>query len=725
MDEFTVRVMSNACKMADITDEGVSLVEDLKKKRQPLPSLDAIYYIQPTRDSIRRMRDDMSGANPLYKRAYVFYSSPVSREYLQAIKGDPLLIPRIAAMKEVNLEYLTIDTQGFVTDHGQALEHLYGQYGDGSQVFDRCLEGVASRLATVFASVKEFPLVRYRAARAGNASPSARDLVSTRLASMVWDRLMKYRASLPNFPQQETCDLIILDRSFDPVAPVIHEWTYDCMCHDLLPMEGSKYRYEVVTSSGAKDVKDVLLEEHDPVWLELRDLHIADAGLRLDDKMQQFGSTNKAAQMRLGGQDREDISTRDMQKMVQVASFQRRNALPQYREQLDKLSLHIHVSIHLPDDEACISRVVICIIHCGEQHLQIATSINARIKEEALVDVGKLEQDLVFGDATSKELLGLLTTNPRLTQMDKLRLLMIYAVTHPEKLDSTKRVQWMKLAKLSEEDMRAVDNLEFLGVSVAKKAQSNSSFSLKFGARKQAKRPMRRERTQDEEAWSLSRFYPLVQDVVEDLAKGDLPKDEYPYVKEPSAAVLRGMASVVPTPSPSTANAATTTTPARTGVSMRTSARTSWASKSKSSDDSSSNDSSRSTSASSRTTAPELLPSGRRLFVFVIGGMTRSEVATSSSGQCFPLRAAHKMSAQLQREVIFGSTTLDDPHKFITDLSTLLHHKVVVLEAKLQKVTPLKRCMRARHGDNLGLLGHQVVGSLPCALEQLKCTALC
>eukprot|EP00850_Spirogloea_muscicola_P000416 SM000002S05496 [mRNA] locus=s2:67784:72742:- [translate_table: standard] len=586
MDEFTVRVMSNACKMADITDEGVSLVEDLKKKRQPLPSLDAIYYIQPTRDSIRRMRDDMSGASPLYKRAYVFYSSPVSREYLQAIKGDPLLIPRIAAMKEVNLEYLTIDTQGFVTDHAQALEHLYGQYGDGSQVFDRCLEGVASRLATVFASVKEFPLVRYRAARAGNASPSARDLVSTRLASMVWDRLMKYRASLPNFPQQETCDLIILDRSFDPVAPVIHEWTYDCMCHDLLPMEGSKYRYEVVTSSGAKDVKDVLLEEHDPVWLELRDLHIADAGLRLDDKMRQFGSTNKAAQMRLGGQDREDISTRDMQKMVQ--------ALPQYREQLDKLSLHIH----------------------------IATSINARIKEEALVDVGKLEQDLVFGDATSKELLGLLTTNPRLTQMDKLRLLMIYAVTHPEKLDSTKRMQWMKLAKLSEDDMRAVDNLEFLGVSVAKKAQSNSSFSLKFGARKQAKRPMRRERTQDEEAWSLSRFYPLVQDVVEDLAKGDLPKDEYPYVKEPSAAVLRGMASVVPTPSPSTANAATTTTPARTGISMRTSARTSWASKSKSSDD--------------------------------------------SSSLIWQLRAAHKMSAQLQREVIFGSTTLDDPHKFIS-----------------------------------------------------------
>lgn len=29
------------------------------------------------------------------------------------------------------------------------------------------------------------------------------------------------------------------------IAPVIHEWTYDAMCHDLLDMDGNKYVYEV------------------------------------------------------------------------------------------------------------------------------------------------------------------------------------------------------------------------------------------------------------------------------------------------------------------------------------------------------------------------------------------------------------------------------------------------------------------------------------------------
>jgi syntaxin-binding protein 1 len=69
--------------------------------------------------------------------------------------------------------------------------------------------------------------------------------VPTKVAASLWDRLMKYKANLLNFPQVETCDLIIVDRSIDPVASVIHEWTYDAMCHDLLDMDGNKYIYEV------------------------------------------------------------------------------------------------------------------------------------------------------------------------------------------------------------------------------------------------------------------------------------------------------------------------------------------------------------------------------------------------------------------------------------------------------------------------------------------------
>ena len=72
--------------------------------------------------------------------------------------------------------------------------------------------------------VQEFPYVRYRAARSASdasATTTARELVPTKVAASLWDKLMKYKSSLLNFPQLETCDLVIVDRSIDPVC-LIH-----------------------------------------------------------------------------------------------------------------------------------------------------------------------------------------------------------------------------------------------------------------------------------------------------------------------------------------------------------------------------------------------------------------------------------------------------------------------------------------------------------------------
>ncbi len=41
---------------------------------------------------------------------------------------------------------------------------------------------------------------------------------------------------------QETCDMIVLDRSYDPVAPFIHEWSYEAIAYDLLHIEGNVYK---------------------------------------------------------------------------------------------------------------------------------------------------------------------------------------------------------------------------------------------------------------------------------------------------------------------------------------------------------------------------------------------------------------------------------------------------------------------------------------------------
>ncbi|XP_059641543.1 SNARE-interacting protein KEULE-like isoform X3 [Cornus florida] len=606
MDKVTVKIMSCSCKMADITEEGVSLVEDIYRRRQPLPTMDAIYFIQPTKENVTMFLSDMSGRTPLYKKAFVFFSSPIPRELVSHIKRDTTVISRIRALSEMNLEYFAIDSQGFITDNERALEELFGDE-ENSRTGDACLNMMATRIATVFASLREFPLVRYRAARSLDPTTMTtfRDLIPTKLAAGIWNCLMKYKADVPNFPQTETCELLILDRSIDQIAPIIHEWTYDAMCHDLLNMEGNKYVHEVPSKTGGlPEKKEVLLEDHDPIWVELRHAHIADASERLHEKMTSFVSRNRAAQMH-GSRNGAELSTRDLQKMVQ--------ALPQYSEQMEKLSLHV----------------------------DIAGKINNIIKQMGLKDLGQLEQDLVFGDAGTKEVINFLRTKEDVTRENKLRLLMIYAAIYPEKFGGDKITKLMELARLPPEEMNAVYNMRLLEGSSDTKKSSIGAFSLKFDVHKK-KHAARKDRTGEEVTWQLSRFYPLIEELVEKLSKRELPKNDYPCMNDPSP-TFHGTSQTVPVQ----------TIPAPAAHSMRSRRTATWA-RPRGSDDGYSSDS------ILRHASSDTRKMGQRIFVFIVGGATRSE-----------LRVCHKLTTKLKREIVLGSSSLDDPPQFITKLKLL------------------------------------------------------
>ncbi|KAL6536528.1 STXBP unc-18 S1 [Orobanche gracilis] len=556
---------------------------------------------------------DMSGKSPLYRKAFVFFSSPVVPELVSHIKRDASVLSRIGALREMNLEYFAIDSQGFITDNERALEELFGDE-ESSRKGDACLNLMATRIATIFASLREFPLLRYRAAKSLDPSTvtTFRDLIPTKLAAAVWNCVTKYKANLPNFPQSETCELLILDRSIDQIAPIIHEWTYDAMCHDLLNMEGNKYAHQVPSKTGGvPEKKEVLLEDHDPIWLELRHAHIADASERLHQKMTNFISKNKAAQIH-GSRDGGELSTRDLQKMVQ--------ALPQYSEQIEKLSLHV----------------------------DIAGKINKIIRESGLKEVGQLEQDLVFGDAESKDLKKFLRVKEDVSREYKLRLLMIYAAVYPEKFEDDKISKLMELARLSPDDMTAVYNMRLLEASSDTKKNSIVPFSLKFDVNKK-KHAARRDRPGKEVTWQLSRFYPIVEtteehfeslpeELIEKLSKGELSKKDYPCMNDPSPTFHGTSHSAVRT----------------TQISAPHSRRTATWARPRNSDDGYSSDS------ILRHASSDFKKVGQRIFVFIVGGATRSE-----------LRVCHNLSTKLQREIVLGSSSLDDPPQFITKLKLM------------------------------------------------------
>ena len=55
----------------------VSVVEDLYKRREPM-AMAGVYFITPTPDSVKAVREDYKKAPGTYPSAHIFFSSPVS-----------------------------------------------------------------------------------------------------------------------------------------------------------------------------------------------------------------------------------------------------------------------------------------------------------------------------------------------------------------------------------------------------------------------------------------------------------------------------------------------------------------------------------------------------------------------------------------------------------------------------------------------------------------------
>ncbi|XP_036137662.1 syntaxin-binding protein 2 isoform X5 [Molossus molossus] len=499
MDHTSMRILSSCCKMSDILAEGITTCPE-----------------------------------PLF--------SELGRSRLAKV---------VKTLKEIHLAFLPYEAQVFSLDAPHSTYNLYCPFRAGERA--RQLEALAQQIATLCATLQEYPAIRYHKGPEDTAQ----------LAHTVLAKLNAFKADTPSLgegPEKTRSQLLIMDRAADPVSPLLHELTFQAMAYDLLDIEQDTYRYETTGLSEACE-KAVLLDEDDDLWVELRHMHIADVSKKVTELLKTFCESKRLTTDKANIKDLSHI----LKKM------------PQYQKELNKYSTHLH----LADD--CMKRF-----------------------KGSVEKLCSVEQDLAMGSDAEGEkikdamkLIVPVLLDAAVPAYDKIRVLLLYILLR-------NGVSEENLAKLIQHaNVQAhsslIRNLEQLGATVTNLGGPGTSSRLE-----------RRERL--EPTYQLSRWTPVIKDVMEDAVEDRLDRKLWPFVSDP-------------TPMPSSQAAVS----ARFGH---------W----------------------HKNKAGVEARVGPRLIIYVVGGVAMSE-----------MRAAYEVTRATEGkwEVLIGSSHILTPTRFLDDLKTL------------------------------------------------------
>eukprot|EP01061_Rhynchopus_euleeides_P004352 TRINITY_DN135_c0_g1_i1.p1 TRINITY_DN135_c0_g1~~TRINITY_DN135_c0_g1_i1.p1 ORF type:complete len:459 (+),score=200.69 TRINITY_DN135_c0_g1_i1:66-1379(+) len=405
--------------------------------------------------------------------------------------------------------------------------------------------------------------------------------------------------------------LLIVDRSVDAVTPLLHQFTYESMMHDVRPNRDGlavKEKYSGILqteqSRGRTTTFDATYE-----WDSIRHEHVDVLRGRLSKELQT--TVEKSEAKKLHPETRDG----DVKKLtVEEFSGAVRN-LPQFQKRMKFLNLHMELLIALLKEmeEQDMVRYAE-----AEQNFTTGESVSTKTgetKKMSRKSAWKQLCDLLQAKPAAKG--GATATTRHTAFQNKLRAVLVFAISMGglsfQERETVRKA--LRDAHPEEKDFELwIDGLEHLRVNTA----SEETPWYKRGRKQRVKM----DKVEGDEAYLLSRTVPRLHGIASSLLAGSLSLEEFPAMHAGGAPGIQA--------------------PEQKGKSQRRRSP-SWA------------------SDAGLIAGPALADlNGPRVHVFVVGGVTPAEI-----------QAAAQLQAETRREVVVGGTELLTPADYLDCLPCL------------------------------------------------------
>ncbi|KAL4899711.1 hypothetical protein BDW74DRAFT_163181 [Aspergillus multicolor] len=374
LDSETVPIVSTAITQSALLNHEVYLIDRLDNAaRERMRHLRCLCFVRPSATSIQLLIDELR--EPKYGEYYIYLSNIIRKSSLERLaEADVHEVVRV--VQEHFADFLVINPDLCSLNLGYPNQRLWANSPDvwNADALQRTTEGVIATLL----SLKKNPLIRYE----------KNSLLAKKLATEVRYQLTQ-EEQLFNFRKTDTPPiLLILDRRDDPITPLLTQWTYQAMVHELMGIHNGRVNLSDVPEIRPELREIVLSQDQDPFFKKNMFQNFGDLGQNIKEYVEQY-----------------QVKTKNTMNIESIADMKRFvEDYPEFR----KLSGNV------------------------SKHVTLVGELSRRVGEETLLDVSELEQSLACNDNHNSDLKNLqrIIQVPTVPPENKLRLVALYAIRY-------------------------------------------------------------------------------------------------------------------------------------------------------------------------------------------------------------------------------------------------------------------------------------------------------
>lgn len=464
LDKSTVPILSTSYTQSMLLERGVFLIDQcVNRNRMAMKSMRCVIFVRPTKAALSAVAEEIKEAR--YSSYTLGFSNALPTDALNqlATADEQELVTRV---EEYFADFVALNADLCVmpsAEYGNIPPPLVAAAASHAHI-NRIVQGLT---ATCLAFRRK-PLIRMN-----NQSPYAK-AVATSLATA-----MKHDAELFDYRARDTV-ILVVDRADDPLTPLLMQWTYQAMLHELVGLEFNRLDLPNAPADAEdKDKSFVFSQQDDKFFAANMYSNWGELCQNVKAHVQQYKEAMNI--------DRSTASVEELKALVAN--------LPQARQQSNSVTKHITVVTHLSEV----------------------------IRKRGLLEISLLEQNMA-SDSNEKDhwnRIVELNRNPDVDKVDVTRLCMIY------------NLRYEKVGKGSKAEALLMGTPYFMLVR---------NFRELFGDRSPAtifntgvvKSVISYIKGFKEEQNIYTQHEPLLKRTLTALAQGKLDNELYPYLQPPS-----------------------------------------------------------------------------------------------------------------------------------------------------------------------------------------------